>query len=873
MSWTNITSFVKKVSLTLSEKDVVVSSSLYNVFDAMNATELNNSKMDHMYDIFNSDNDNNQDNSNKNNHENVLNVIENENFLSLFSKNTNVITNQQIIILLNKNLRLFSSYLNSASIFESTHKCILLWPESWKVILNCKSLDIIKDNLIENINNNMNNNQKITIIYSLITNIMMRTINHMIMMADQFEEEDFQPISTTQSEEFFANENIDLNILQEIKIEIIDDNDKDNKDVNKQMKQILQVYDSFSKVIQGTYDWIQFCLDLSNNEMNTNTNNTNNCTSNVSDSDNSNDSYINKVKSKMIILRPYIATCLGEIKKMKEMNISTNNKNIPEEDNKIVNQFYSEILPKFHQSGPFKTVPNMTSDDALDVLKDICDDLDYCIISASMVTSFENCIHIASEVSRSRTSLLPRSILWVFMNRILVMESSRNEIIDSSFKYNGFPESLLKYDVITVWKERMTNALFKTMKGLLASRYRCQTAIHNVLPEWESVLKDGYNLDVQYSEYIKTPEESTSASTSTATSSKNNNNDHQMWCQCWALNFILMLIDIQFSVIMEADVLITAEMDFMLWYWAEILQTRLQVLSVLRTNRHAYERNIWDKCMNDAQTILSDYFTNQVVTSDTSSSNKNSNSKKKKNKGKNKSKSNGLADSEPIEDENVREAKEWLDNPPPRPELSYPGYEELLINSRVYLYKSLSLQFRVLNMTIIKNSNDSTPTTEDYLLNWNARMKRRIEPYLAYRMWNPALNLDVSSYLKKIDDLSAELANADLLSISDLMCAKTNQIVDKIRKEKMYKITSTSVWVDERENRGVPMLGKELQGLRRCIIAAKINMTSLTKIQKQQVVQQLQQQEGKETSSSQYELIINASHSKVFPLPTLKKKE
>ena len=171
-------------------------------------------------------------------------------------------------------------------------------------------------------------------------------------------------------------------------------------------------------------------------------------------------------------------------------------------------------------------------------------------------------------------------------------------------------------------------------------------------------------------------------------------------------------------------------------------------------------------------------------------------------------------------------------------------------------------------MITINNDKTSIPATEDYLLNWNARMKRRIEPYLVYHMWNPALKLDVIDYHKKIDNLSVELANADILSIADLMCAKSNQIVDEMRKDKMYRATATSVWVDEREKRGVPMLGKELQGIRRCIIAAKINMATLNTIQKQR--QQQKQQE--EIPVSQYKLIINASHSKVFPLPTLKEK-
>lgn len=111
--WTDITSMVKDAAKQLNAKEPMITSEDYSCFEAMNAIELMDPKMDQCYGIQGS-----------------MKIED------LLSPTLSTQLNDEVLAKLLKTLVVQeTAFLDGASLLESTHQCIFAWEGSWSGLL------------------------------------------------------------------------------------------------------------------------------------------------------------------------------------------------------------------------------------------------------------------------------------------------------------------------------------------------------------------------------------------------------------------------------------------------------------------------------------------------------------------------------------------------------------------------------------------------------------------------------------------------------------------------------------------------------------------------------------------------------------------
>jgi hypothetical protein len=523
--WLDITQLCHSALLEMTDVEPMICIEDYSKWDAMNAVELMDPKMDQCFGITGSM---------------EMNILMNPNIPEPL--------NVSIILKLFQSLFVYeAAFLDGASLLESTHQCVYLWEESWEYLESSSGIC------------------EKTILY--FCKSLNKSLGHIVggvLSSDIYEEEDFQPMTSDKLSNNLNDEDIiiDLNNL----IELIKENSMKCSEI--ELNQLLSLL-QFRRDIHSLYITLNENIDYA--------------VSNGTKSKNQGipiDASI--LKSNTLKTQLVAKTILGSIENMK-LVFELSNNNIFSNDIKSHSEVpeiafaFNETVVKIKQSSPVRHINFLSFSKSILHIQDICNEiLHICNISIDFDYSinpedidkgkidYSTLLHTSINISREH--LISRSL---FFSILSTFSGSMSELIQKDMLNKGLPSLLVGSELVQErWLSNLSKVAWDTLKILTAHRNKVLIRLDANLSAWGNIGNDARYVDIQFREENGILDE------------KN------QWSTYWSLIITTLLMDLHMSLLVEMELLNIVELSCFFWYWDYICSTRVWVSQTLQSLKY-----------------------------------------------------------------------------------------------------------------------------------------------------------------------------------------------------------------------------------------------------------------------------------------------
>jgi len=204
----------------------------------------------------------------------------------------------------------------------------------------------------------------------------------------------------------------------------------------------------------------------------------------------------------------------------------------------------------------------------------------------------------------------------------------------------------------------------------------------NVLNSWGHAIQEAAGIDQKFREVY--------------------NITGQQWCMNWTLIHTSALMDVHMGLQMELDLLSANELDYYLWYWDYILNSRVYAINQLRESRYKLELTLYKSNVEEASQLRDKILAAQKARIRNKKNSK-SNSKDKKGKDKEREKEREQRERDLQANEALELEKVASVISSPVPSHQSETAQEHLIRARGNIYRALLRQCIAANFLKCEN--------------------------------------------------------------------------------------------------------------------------------------------------------------------------
>eukprot|EP00981_Chlorochromonas_danica_P000955 scaffold229_cov155-Ochromonas_danica.AAC.3 len=275
----------------------------------------------------------------------------------------------------------------------------------------------------------------------------------------------------------------------------------------------------------------------------------------------------------ILLLRERVNTFKQEVHRLQGLLISSSS-----EEN-LSDFLFDDRLSRLYQVGPVRKINRADFPQALSCLEKVSTQWVEIISIAEWLNggtrSFDDvlscCIRISSSSSHH---MLARSL---FLIALLHAVNGLPSMILQSMELHAVPEKISTADPtccewVSTGSPRV--AVWELLKALMVCRRRLFHRLENILILWGQVMSEALYLDEQLRSKV-----------AVSPSDK----EVQPWYSSWAVLFVCKTMDLYMSVMLEADILDPAELDYFFWYWDYIHSVHSHASDRLGSMRYQYD--------------------------------------------------------------------------------------------------------------------------------------------------------------------------------------------------------------------------------------------------------------------------------------------
>ena len=529
--WTDITSECREGASALTDKMPLVFSEKFSLLEAMSAVELMDPKMDQCCGLTGPLD---------------ITLLVRTIFPEDFNLEYAVELIQSVIIC---ETQLFAGF----STFETIYQCKLCWTESWPVVdkydnISLQSVFSFSKDLVEASSR-----------YSQI-----------VLNTDIYEDEDFQPPSHPgiefQPDKDFESASF-LNFLG-ISDPVINFDSSLSKlktlfQLRLQMSNLMKKVDAFAtaqmklgRVNKSSLNVVADIVDASVLD------------SGAADvAPNSNLEAANTLTEIMDITRVLLDHLNSqEIKNLPDIP--------PHVSNPHVSFAFDPAPSKSILTTPLRSITFPTFSKAIEYLQKMFSDLkNHCqhaltVLSSSSSCGYDTVLDLCGAISRNQGHLLARSLFWAALQ---CFRSDIPRLAERSMEIHRLPELLRRFELLQNWLRSIAKSLWDNLRLFMTFRMKLQPRIEQTLQRWNDLVDEARFVDERFYTAIHTVEGQESGGAGPV----------QQWVSYWTLTIVTTIMDTNFGVVLEGDLVPPVELDYFYFYWDYVLSNKLYVMKLL----------------------------------------------------------------------------------------------------------------------------------------------------------------------------------------------------------------------------------------------------------------------------------------------------
>lgn len=277
----------------------------------------------------------------------------------------------------------------------------------------------------------------------------------------------------------------------------------------------------------------------------------------------------------ILLLRERVTTFKQQVDRLQGLLVTPFEESFPD-------FLFDDRLSRLHQLGPVRKINRLDFPQALCCLEKVSSQWEEIIRIAEWLNSgtrslddvLSYCIHVSSSSSHH---LLARSLLLIVL---LHAVNNLPTMILQSMEFHAVPEKISTADPtccewVSTGSPRV--AVWELLKALMVCRRRLFHRLENILILWGQVMSEALYLDEQLRSKVAV--------------SPIDKETVQPWYSSWAVLFVCKAMDLYMSVMLEADILHPAELDYFFWYWDYIHSVHSHASDRLGSMRYQYDTN------------------------------------------------------------------------------------------------------------------------------------------------------------------------------------------------------------------------------------------------------------------------------------------